>query len=152
MDNLFLSHFYFILQFILLGVFYLKLYENDTLKQVAKLIIILTIAVLGIQYIITPEVFFKFNLFEINLTSLVLVTFSAIYFTKSLKKQKQFLYVNSGVFIYLLSSALIFSTGNLMKELDKSVNKIIWQVNAFLYVFFQILIFIEWYKNYRIKT
>lgn len=152
MDNLFLSHYYFILQFILLGAFYLQLYENDTLKKIVKLIISITLVIIGIQYIITPKIYFKFNLIEINLTSLILILFSTIYFTKSLKEKKQFLYVNSGIFIYLISSILIFSAGNLMKDLDQSVNRIIWSVNALLYLFFQILVFIEWYKNYRIKT
>jgi hypothetical protein len=151
MNNLFLSHYYFILQYTFLSAFYYFIHDNKNFKKIIKFASLLIFITLTVQYIINPKVFFKFNLMEINLTSITLITFSVFYFISSLNEKKPFPYINSGIFIYLLSSILIFSAGNLMRGLDRSVNRIIWSVNALLYLIFQILVCIEWYKNYRVK-
>jgi hypothetical protein len=87
------------------------------------------------------------------ITHAILVLYALLYFYKSLSGKGEFLIVNVGVFFYLLSSTLIFASGNLVFNLNvsKSVVDILIQVNVDLYLVFQILIFIEWYRNYRKK-
>lgn len=148
-DNLFLSHFYFIFQFVLLSLFYVKLFETKQMKRMIKLVLLLVLSVLCVQYIVQRVVFFEFNLLEIALTSVSLIIYSIIYLYESLVKRKEYSYINYGVFMYLLSSTLLFCSGNIMKELGNSVNKIIWFVNSVLFVCYQLLIFYEWYKNIR---
>jgi len=146
-NNLFLSHYYFIGQFLFLSIFYYQLIKQITL---IKVLTTLTIVALTVQYSLYPEKYFIFNLFEIIICSIPLIIYSFLFFIQNIDGvNKDFIYINSGVFIYILSSTLIFSSGNLMPNLPKNINKIIWLVNAFLYVLYQILIFVEWYKNLR---
>jgi len=146
-NNLFLSHYYFIGQFLFLSFFYSKLINQITLIKVLTSIVFLCLIV---QYSIYPEKYFTFNLFEIILCSITLIIYSFLFFIKNIDgKKTHFLYINSGVFIYILSSTLIFSSGNLMSRFSKSVNTFIWTINGLLYIFYQILIFVEWYKNFR---
>ena len=149
LDNLYLSHYYFIIQFLFLSFFYSKLIKQITLIKVLTVIVIISII---IQFYISPEIYFTFNLFEIIICSLPIVLYSFLFLIQNIDKEnKDFLYINSGIFIYILSSTLIFSSGNLMPNLSKSVNSIIWTVNVFLYLVYQILIFVDWYKNFRPK-
>ncbi len=148
-ENLYLSHYYFILQFILLSLFYRELFIDRKKKRIIQITFFVVMSVLGIQYINTPSLYHKFNLLEIVLTSLSIVSFSVLYFYNSLTEKMEFTYVNSGIFIYLISSTLIFCSGNFTNAYDSSLDKILWLFNSILFVVYQILIFMEWYKNYR---
>jgi hypothetical protein len=46
-----------------------SLFKTSTQKTIANWFLIIGISVLAVQYIIDPNVFFKFNLFEIFITS-----------------------------------------------------------------------------------
>ena len=147
-ENLFLSHFYFTGQFVLLGLFYREVFKSRLQKNIVNLFFIVIFLTLGIQYSRDPALFYKFNILEIVLTSVSLILFSLIHFYNSLSQSTRFMYVNSGILLYLISSTLLFSAGNFINESFR-LNTSIWVINAFLYVVFQGLIFIEWYKNYR---
>ena len=148
-NNLHLSHYYLVTQFILLSLFYYHLYKDKTQKLVTIIILVSVVGVLIIQSYVSPELLYKFNLLEILTTSLTLVFFSVIQFYNSLSETKKFTYVNSGIFIYILSSTLIFCSGNIMAELDPSINRLVWFMNAVLYLVYQLLITVEWYHNFR---
>ena len=145
--NLFLSHFYFIFQFIFLSLFYFELLGFRWMNWV----LIFVLGLIGFQYFQTPEIFFTYNPIGMSITHSVLVLYSLLYFYKQLNGKGDFLIVNVGVFFYLLSSALIFASGNLVFNLNisKSMINLLSNVNSVLYLVFQILIFLEWYKNYR---
>lgn len=146
-NNLFLSHYYFIVQFLLLSLFYTKLIPSLKLIKILTLVVILCIA---IKFFLDPKMYFKFSLFEIIICSIPLLSYSFIFFAKHIDgKNENFIYINSGVFIYILSSTLIFSSGNLMPKMSPSVNKIIWLVNVIIYFIYQFLIFLEWFRNFR---
>ena len=148
-DNLFLSHYYFILQFILLSFFYECLFVKHQKKYVfATLIIILII--LTVRFVNEPSRYFKFDLVEIFICSLPIVIYSMVYLYNSLNMSKGFLYINAGILIYLSASTLIFILGNYLSTQDINTGiREIWMINDVLYLFFLILIFIEWFKNYR---
>lgn len=152
LPNLYLSHFYFILQFIFLSFFYITLFNSKRQKKTVLFISLFVLLIIGIQYTITPALYTKFNLLEIVLTSLSLVSFSVVHFYNSLIEKMKFVYINSGIFIYLISSTLIFCSGNFLNlSTHNNLNKILWLFNSILYVIYQVLIFIEWFKNYRKK-
>ena len=89
---------------------------------------------------------------EVIITSLPLVMFSVFFFIENMEKSKKFIYVNSGIFIYLVSSTFLFSLGNFINDSTTSTRRrIIWDINAIVYAIYQILIFIEWYKHFRKK-
>lgn len=145
-DNLFLSHFYFILQFIFLSLFYSQLF-NKKQKKYQKIISALVFLILLIQYTLNPSLFHQFNLLEIFITSFPLVIYSIIHLYNSLSKSGQFMYINAAVLIYLSISALIFILGNLINTVDKSLSIEVWFLNKLFYVGYLILILIEWKKN-----
>ncbi len=150
--NLHLAHYYLIIQFILLSLFYHALFKNKTQQWSVIIIMVFVLCILIIQSYLYPELLYRFNLLEILLTSLPLVFYSIIQFYNSLSETKKFTYVNSGIFIYILSSTLIFCSGNIMTELDPSINHLVWFMNVLLYLVYQILTSVEWFKNFRKKT
>ena len=144
--NLFLSHYYFIGQyFFISSCFYLM-----SLKLITKKFILYTSSLVFISlcifYIRNPERYFAFNMFEIFLTSIPLIIFSLLFFIEKMDSvNKVFIYISSGFFTYLLCSTLLFATGDIA-----SIDKItFWTINAFIYLGYQILIFVEWYKHFR---
>jgi hypothetical protein len=150
-NNLYLSHYYSIFQFILLSLFYRKIFKTAQLKRIVEIIFATVIIILTTQYINKPQIYFEFNLLEIVLTSLSIVTFSVIYFYQSLTEKMEFMYLNYGVFIYLLSSTLIFCSGNFVSSIEVLIGRILWFIESVLFIVYQILIFIQWYETLRSK-
>ncbi len=151
-NNLFISHYYFVFQFILLSLFYRNLFKKAKHKRIVEIVFVSVIIILAIQYINNPQIYFKFNLLEIILTSLSIVTFSVIYFYNSLTEKMECMYINYGIFIYLLASTLIFCSGNFVTSTDASLSTLLWYINSLLFIVYQILIFTQWYKSLKSKT
>ncbi len=147
--NLFLSHFYFIIQFGFLSFFYKQLLNT---KLVTYVLIPVT-CFLTYQYIIDQDLLHRYNAIGISITQGLLIVYSIIYLYRCLQGQSLFLIVNVGVLLYLVSSTLIFASGNLVFNLNisDSMNYLLINANRILYFLFQILIFIEWRKNYYKK-
>ena len=146
-NNLFLSHFYFIFQFIFLSLFYKT---NFTKKQKiwVNLIFVIIALVLSIQYFNKITLFYKFNLLEILITSFPLVVYSIIHLYNSLGKKGKYMYINAAVLIYLSVSTLIFILGNLIiSAVPKSVSTDVWLLNKVFYFGYLTLILIEWRKS-----
>lgn len=149
--NLWLSHFYFILQFIILSIFYIIILKDDFQKELVKLGLVIAGFTLGIQYAFHTELFYKFNLFEIFLTSYLLIIYSTFHFYNLLSVKREFYYINMGILIYLFGSTILFLTGNLMTLLSSKMNKWSWLLNAILYIVYQCFVLFEWKKNYAFK-
>ncbi|MFY0629077.1 MAG: hypothetical protein JXR05_01780 [Flavobacteriaceae bacterium] len=62
-----------------------------------------------------------------------------------------FIYIISGAFLYILCSTLLFVMGNYVANTKTPWYQSIWRFNNGLYILFQVLIFIEWYKHFRNK-
>lgn len=152
-NNLFLSHFYFVGQFILLSFFYFSLLGKvQVQRKIIKGGLVLGMLILAVQYYSDPSLFFKFNLVEIFITSFVLIIFSTFHFYNLLNEKKEFYYINIGILMYLFGSTVLFFVGNLMASLSPVINKIPWIMNSVLYIIYQIFISIEWYKSYSNKA
>ncbi|WP_299015611.1 hypothetical protein [uncultured Polaribacter sp.] len=152
-NNLYLSHYYFIGQFILLSIFFSKILNGKKLVAAIKKILIAIIILLIGYYSFYPKDYFRWNVFEIAITSIPLLIYSFIFFTQKIdfKANNLFIYFNSGFFVYLLSSTLLFTLGNIgLENIEiKPIKIIVWKINSFLYLSYQILVFAEWYKNFR---
>ncbi|PQJ69173.1 hypothetical protein BTO14_14190 [Polaribacter butkevichii] len=147
-NNLYLSHFYFISQFILLSFFYSSLEKKNSVKKGIKYILLIGLIFISIYYTKDPETYYKFNIFEIIVTSIPLIIYSFLFFLKRIDNEdKKFIYINSGLFLYLSCSTLLFVAGNI----KSSLKEVLWYSNVSLYLVYQILIFIEWYKNFKSK-
>lgn len=149
-NNLFLSHYYFIFQFIILSLFYSRLFSKKQKKY--QIILSSTVfLILSIQYSLHPDFYYKFNLLEIFITSFPLVIYSIIHLYNSLTKSGKFMYINAGILIYLSISTLIFFLGNTIDnqtvKMDKSFITNIWFINRAFYLVYLLLILIECKKN-----
>ena len=155
-NNLYLSHYYFIGQFILLSLFFSKILTGKRLISIIKKILFLVVILLIGYYSLYPKDYLKWNVFEITITSVPLLIYSFIFFTQKIeiKTSNYFIYFNSGFFIYLLSSTLLFTLGNIgIGNIEiKPIKLFVWKVNSILYLIYQILVFVEWNKNFRQKT
>ena len=150
-NNLFLSHFYFIGQFIVLSLFYINILKEKFQKKVVKFGLFLGLITLGIQYANDVSLFLKFNLFEIFITSFLLILYATFHFYNMLNEKKEFYYINMGVLIYLFGSTILFLVGNLTIVLSPKMNKITWILNSILYIVYQIFILVEWNKSFSKK-
>ncbi len=145
-NNLYLSHFYFLTQFVLISLFYKSIFREHQ-KRWIDLTIALILTILAIQYITKPGLFFKFNILEIFLSSFPLIVFSVIHLYNSLSEKGQFMYINAGILIYLTTSTLIFILGDYLSNYENSkAIKQIWLINKVLYIIYLALILLEW-KN-----
>lgn len=149
-NNLYYSHYYFIIQFILLSFFYYELLKSFFIK----LVLIMVLLFICFQFIDDPTIYFRYNQLGMSVTQTILVFYSIIYFYKSLNDKRDFIICNIGLLVYLLPSTLIFASGNLVLDLDFSIEtkRILINVNRFLSLIFEILIFVEWWRNYRVKV
>ena len=147
-NNLFLSHFYFIGQFIVLSLFYFTLVKDNFQKKAISIAFVLVLLTLIIQYGIKPDLFFKFNLYEIFITSFLLIIYSTFHFYNMLEEKKEFYYVNMGILLYLFGSTILFLVGNLTSKFSANFNQVTWTLNAAFYVVYQLLILYEWKVNF----
>lgn len=151
-NNLYLSHFYFIGQFVILSLFYFNLLKKvDLQRKVVKGGLVAVLLILGVQYFNDPSLFLKFNLFEIFITSFVIIIYAAFHFYNLLNEKKEFYYINIGVLMYLFGSTVLFLAGNFMTSLSPEINQLPWIFNSFLYIVYQVFILVEWKKSYSKK-
>lgn len=139
--NLFLSHFYFIIQFLLLSFFYFLLLKENLQKKIIKLNVVLCLSVLMVQYGFHSDLFYKFNLFEIFITSLPLIIYATFHLYNLLNEEKEFYYINIGLLIYLFGSTIVFLSANLLITLDSGRSfGMIYSLNVYLYIVYQLFI------------
>lgn len=149
-NNLFLSHYYFVGQFFLLSLFFRSILQGKGITKIIDSIIILVLSSICIYYLIFPHNYFIFNNFEIAVTSIPLIIYCFLFIVKKMEElDKKYFYIISGMFIYITGSTLLFSTGNI--KLFSPMKKIVWLINSTLFIIYHILVFIEWYKHFRKK-
>jgi len=151
MNNLFLVNIFFIGQMIILGLFYNSLFHLKAQKVFVKTTLIIALMILGIQFILDSSQFLKFNLFEITLTSLLIVVFALVHFYNMLTESKRYYYVSMGIVFYLLASTVLFLIGNLSTGLSADLKYLSWQLNAFLLIVYYLIILFEWLQSYSKK-
>lgn len=147
-NNLFLSHFYFIGQFIVLYFFFKNLFVLQSQKKIADYVLLVGIVALTIQYALEPQVFFKFSMLEIFITSFLVLILASIHLYNMLTDKKVFYYCTIGILLYLFSSTVLFFVGNLTAFLSKEYQFLPWTLNAFLVIVYQLFILFEWKISY----
>ncbi len=147
-NNLFLFSYYFIGQFLFMSLFYFNLLKKKWIYLVTGIVMV----GLLIQYIFSPASFTSYNSLGVSITQSVIVVYALLYYHKSLSGDAKFLYINTGIFLYFISSILFFSSLNLISKLQlpKETQLYIGLVNDFLYFIYLLLIFVDWFKNFRL--
>jgi len=147
--NLHISHFYFILQLLVLSYFYYTICTQQFQKILIKYSTLVCFIILSIQYVINPETYFKFNNLEIFLTSYLLIVYTLFHFYNLLSAKKSFLFFNIGLFFYLFSSTVLFLVGNLSVIID--IGSINFDINNILFIIFHVYVFMESIQLYLKK-
>ena len=83
-------------------------------------------------------------MFEIVSTSLLLVIYALRHLYKTLGEEKQYMYLMTGLIMYLICSCLIFLSGNYELVFIEDPYIDIWIFNSIFYIVYQALIFTEW--------
>ena len=149
-NNHFLSNYYLFFQFILLSLFFYKLFlPVNKIKSKVILIIsgVITTALL-LQYCLYPQNYFTFNSLGFLITSVALIAYAVLYLYELLSKRLLFHYVTIGLFIYLISSALIFASAASLVNINDDLYVYIWNTNAVLFIIYQLLITWEWKQQF----
>lgn len=143
-NNLFLSHFYFILQFLILSLFYHVLLKEEFQRRIIVFTLIGCLSVLSIQYVYDPSLFYRFNLLEIFITSLPIIVYATFHLYNMLNEKKEFYYINMGLMFYLFGSTIVFLTANLLISWHSKIPfRYIFDLNVYLYVVYQLFILYE---------
>jgi hypothetical protein len=150
-ENLFLSHFYFIGQFIALSLFFKSLFLSKKQKNICDWIMGSGLSILAVQYVLDPAVFFKFNLFEIFVTSFLILALASMHLYNLLTERKVFYYCTIGILLYLSGSTILFFVGNLTAVLSKEYRFLPWTLNATLIIVYHLFILFEWKKSFYLK-
>lgn len=147
-ENLSVSHFYFILQFIMLSLFYLELFKEKYQKNLIKISLITIPFVIIVNLILNTNLIFKFSLLEIAITSLAIIVYSTFHFYNMLSNKKYFYFVNCGILIYIFGSSVPFLMHNLQFTYGEDFAWLVMLLNVVLYTIYQILVLIEWKVNF----
>ncbi|NDI99675.1 hypothetical protein GWA97_11360 [Flavobacterium sp. LaA7.5] len=145
-NNHFLSNYYLLSRFIFLSLFFYYLFSTLK-KHISQLVSIISITIiigLIIQYSIYPELYYEFNSLGFLVTATVLILYAVLYLYEMLSKKLPYYYTTVGIFLYMLSSAVIFASATSIVSFNDKINMYIWKLNAFLFIVYQLLILWEW--------
>lgn len=151
MNNLFAVNIFFIGQLILLGLFFRSILEDKKQKGFVTWSLILALLALVIQFYLDSAQFLKFNLFEITISSLLIVVYALLHFYNMLTSKKEYYYFTIGVVFYLLTSTVLFLVGNLTVGLSDEFKLMSWNLNAVLVVIYYLFILFEWKISFSTK-
>jgi hypothetical protein len=151
MNNLFAVNIFFIGQMILLGLFFRSILKSKQQKNFVTYSLIFALLALCIQFYIDSSQFLKFNLFEITITSLLLVVYALLHFYNMLSGNKEYYYFTIGAVFYLLTSTVLFLVGNLTVGLSNEFKFMSWCLNAFLLLIYYLFILFEWKISFSSK-
>lgn len=149
--NLLLVNFFFIGQFILLGLFFKSLSEDEKQKKCMQITMFFVLFLLACQYIYDYKFLFEFNLFAITLISLYLVCNALMHLYNQLTTEKKYYFITIGVIIYMLSSTVLYLIGNLTNDLSNDLKYLSWRLNALLFIVYHLFILYEWKVSFFSK-
>ena len=149
-NNHFLSNYFLWFHFILLSVFFYYAFK-DVNKKIAvftKYTGFSIVGLLAIQYSITPMLYYNFNSLGFLITSCFIIIYSVCYLYENISNKLPFVYIATGAFLYTISSCLIFVSASQIVSFNDKTNVYIWNINAVLFIVYQLLILWEWKATY----
>lgn len=152
-NNHFIASYYLFLPFIFLSFFFYYLLSdiNAKKKYVIQYCTPIIIGGLIIQYCMYPALYYEFNSLGLLITTCVLIIYAVLYLFELISKQMPFHYVTIGIFIYFISSSLIFASATSIVSFDVEISMFIWKINALLFIVYQLLILWEWKQTFYLK-
>jgi len=153
MNNHFFASYLLFIPFILLSFFFYYLLADirSKKKNVVRYVSVVTTLGLFIQYCLHPDIYFTFNSIGLLITSCIIILYAVMYLFELLSQKLPFHYVTVGIFIYYLSSCLIFVSAPSIASFNVEISIFIWKINAILFIVYQLLILWEWKQTFYHK-
>lgn len=144
-NNLYLLHFYTVVEFVLISLFYHQLFQvNWFWKKLALWFIgFITLLIIANSIFLQPITVFNSN--AKTLTQSIFIAYAITFFLQDTHNKENLYFsslktINSAILLYYAGSLFIFMFGNVFFQLDE-FHKIFWVANALLYLIFQLLVF-----------
>lgn len=141
-NNLYLLHVFVPLSFIILSIFYQKIFAQFIHRNVLWSILGVFVIFSLINSIYWQDIK-TFNSYALSLESVLLVIYSlslfALFLNESVQKEKKtllasLLWINAGILVYYASGLLIFYFGDLLMHISKVRFRISWSFHSFIYI------------------
>jgi hypothetical protein len=152
-NNHFIATYYLFLPFIFLSIFFYHLFSDIKTKKnlLVKYFSSAVIVGLIVQYSMFPHMYFDFNSLGLLVTTCVIIVYAVLYLFELISKKLPFHYVTIGIFIYFISSSLIFASATTIVSFNVEIGSFIWKINALLFIVYQLLILWEWKQSFYLK-
>jgi hypothetical protein len=118
--NAFTSHFYDLLQFVLLSYFFGNLLETKKQLYTVYILLIILPVFLLLRYLFNPEMFFEYSLLETYFTTIPIIIYATMHLYNNLGEKTEFYYINIGLLLYLFGSTFIFLLYELLMMFHKT--------------------------------
>lgn len=153
LNNHFLSTYMVSILFVLLSIFFYYLFSdiNSKKRHFVKYLTACVVGGLVVQYCIDPNLYYEFNSIGLLITTCILIVYAVLYLFELLSKKLPFHYVTIGIFIYFISSCLIFAAATSIVSFNVEISTFIWKINAILFIVYQLLILWEWRQTFYLK-
>lgn len=143
-NNHYLSHLFFIPQFIILSFFYKSLFKKNQ-KKIVNAVLLIVMSILIIQYFINPELFLTYNPLEVLLTCSPIVAYTILHLYNSLTKKGELMYINTGILFYISFTTLLFILYKFINSTNISFNRQpIYLINKILVIGYMLLFLVEY--------
>jgi hypothetical protein len=143
-NNLYLSHFYFIPQALILGKLFIDHFLTTVQVKIAKSYLVGSLLFLCLQYLISPELLAGINIIEIFLMNYFLIGCSLFYFYNTLKTKRQHKFLMFGVLFYSTLSTSTFLLVNLVEHINIEIAYAITSLHIVLLIIYQLFISLHW--------
>ncbi|RDI14618.1 hypothetical protein DEU42_102315 [Flavobacterium sp. AG291] len=153
LNNHFIATYYLFLPLILLSLFFFRLFAAINSWKRHVVLYASPIATIGfiIQYCFLPNLYYEFNSIGLLVATCLLIVYAVMYLFELISKQLEFHYVVIGIFIYSISSLLIFVSAASVVSFNQEMSNFIWNINALLFIVYQLLILWEWKQTYYLR-
>lgn len=149
-SNLFLTHYYFTGQALILSVFYNKLLGSKATKKVQRLLNMILYAVLILNMLFGNYRYILFNHVEVIITNLIVIVNILLYLYDHIDKPKVYYISSAALLVYTISSTTVFLSGNLLISMYKpGYTRYIWIINIVLFLLLQVAILYDTIKTTR---
>lgn len=150
-NNLFLFFPYLVFEYVTLILFYSEVLQNKKIR----LLLIPGLLFFAVQYILNPGLIYELNELGTFVSHSILISLSLFYMYRCLTNAGPFSLINLGIFLYFVPVTLVFVFGNFLNsdEFYLKLSLLFNNIHELIYLLFQILVFVEWWRNfYRVKT
>lgn len=151
-NNLILSHGYFIIQFFILAYLFNQIIERQWVTKLIKVYVVCVLCFLLFQYILFPSLIWNYNIIEVYITHYLIILLSLIYFYENLGKKKEYQPFVIAMLIYSTLSTSIFLFANVASYTDIESVVYIWGIHLLILIVCQLLITFQWSSTLKSRV